>query len=175
MAKLAGKVLTARGAAANAVAAGRRQSRDLSAEPAGTFLEREDRANPSPGKLLKPLGVAGSAGQAEDIAVDWPKPPIGPQAAVGMASAARREHRRRLPADRCQGHALAPSGRLDRCAHSLSWRPRRQDLTPITRRAVEHVAVHRLLDAGHVTCGGELPEQPGPGRIDRLRLGGNGA
>src|SRR6478736_9745022 len=79
MAKLAGKGLTARGAAANAVAAGRRQSRDLSAEPAGTFLEREDRANPSPSKLLKPLGVAGSAGQAEDIAVDWPKPPIGPQ------------------------------------------------------------------------------------------------
>jgi hypothetical protein len=29
--------------------------------------------------LLKPLGVAGSAGQAEDIAVDWPKPLIGPQ------------------------------------------------------------------------------------------------
>jgi len=79
MAKLAGKVLTVRGAAANAVAAGRRQSRDLSAEPAGTFLDREDRANPSPSKLLKPLGVAGSAGQAEDIAVDWPKPLIGPQ------------------------------------------------------------------------------------------------
>ncbi len=41
--------------------------------------ELPPRANPSPSKLLKPLGVAGSAGQAEDIAVDWPKPLIGPQ------------------------------------------------------------------------------------------------
>jgi 4-amino-4-deoxy-L-arabinose transferase-like glycosyltransferase len=35
--------------------------------------------NPSPGKLLKPLGVSGSAGQAEEVAVDWPKPLIGAQ------------------------------------------------------------------------------------------------
>jgi hypothetical protein len=34
--------------------------------------------NPSPGKLLKPLGVAGSTG-AEEVAVDWPKPLIGAQ------------------------------------------------------------------------------------------------
>jgi len=33
---------------------------------------------PSPAKLLKPLGVAGSAG-AEEVAVDWPKPLIGAQ------------------------------------------------------------------------------------------------
>jgi 4-amino-4-deoxy-L-arabinose transferase-like glycosyltransferase len=35
--------------------------------------------NPSPGKLLKPLGLGGSAGQAENVAVDWPKPLIGAQ------------------------------------------------------------------------------------------------
>jgi hypothetical protein len=35
-------------------------------------------ANPSPSKLLKPLGVAGAAG-AEEVAVDWPKPLIGAQ------------------------------------------------------------------------------------------------
>ncbi len=34
--------------------------------------------NPSPGKLLKPLGVGGNAG-AEEVAVDWPKPLIGAQ------------------------------------------------------------------------------------------------
>jgi len=34
--------------------------------------------NPSPSKLLKPLGVAGSTG-AEEVAVDWPKPLIGAQ------------------------------------------------------------------------------------------------
>jgi hypothetical protein len=34
--------------------------------------------NPSPGKLLKPLGVAGSTG-AEEVAVDWPKPLVGAQ------------------------------------------------------------------------------------------------
>lgn len=34
--------------------------------------------NPSPGKLLKPLGVAGSTG-AEEIDVDWPRPLIGAQ------------------------------------------------------------------------------------------------
>jgi 4-amino-4-deoxy-L-arabinose transferase-like glycosyltransferase len=34
--------------------------------------------NPSPGKLLKLLGVGGSAG-AEEVAVDWPKPLIGAQ------------------------------------------------------------------------------------------------
>lgn len=32
--------------------------------------------NPSPGKLLKPLGVAG---RTEEVAVDWPKPLIGAQ------------------------------------------------------------------------------------------------
>jgi hypothetical protein len=35
--------------------------------------------NPSPGKLLKPLGLGGSAGQEEEVAVDWPKPLIGAQ------------------------------------------------------------------------------------------------
>jgi hypothetical protein len=35
--------------------------------------------NPSPGKLLKPLGLGGSAGQAEEVAVNWPKPLIGAQ------------------------------------------------------------------------------------------------
>jgi hypothetical protein len=35
-------------------------------------------ADPSPGKLLKPLGVAGGAG-AEEVAVDWPKPLAGAQ------------------------------------------------------------------------------------------------
>lgn len=35
--------------------------------------------NQAPGKLLKPLGLAESAGQAEDITVDWPKPLIGAQ------------------------------------------------------------------------------------------------
>ena len=34
-------------------------------------------ANPSPSKLLKPLGIAASAEEAEGIAVDWPKPLIG--------------------------------------------------------------------------------------------------
>jgi len=34
--------------------------------------------NPSPGKLLKPLGIAGGTG-AEEVAVDWPKPLIGAQ------------------------------------------------------------------------------------------------
>jgi hypothetical protein len=28
---------------------------------------------------LKPLGLGGSAGQAENVAVDWPKPLIGAQ------------------------------------------------------------------------------------------------
>ena len=86
MAKLAGKVLTARAVAANAVAAGRRQSRDLSAEPAGAFLEREDRAAAA-GPCLKP-SLCAPVGRrifsatriaASDIAVDWPKPLIGPQ------------------------------------------------------------------------------------------------
>ena len=35
--------------------------------------------NPSPGKLLKSLGLGGSAEGAEDVAVDWPKPLIGAQ------------------------------------------------------------------------------------------------
>ena len=34
--------------------------------------------NPSPGKLLKPLGVGSGTG-AEEVAVDWPKPLIGAQ------------------------------------------------------------------------------------------------
>jgi hypothetical protein len=34
-------------------------------------------ASPSPNKLLKPLGVTISATEAEEIAVDWPKPLIG--------------------------------------------------------------------------------------------------
>ena len=35
--------------------------------------------NPSPGKLLKPLGVGQSTKGAEDVVVDWPKPLIGAQ------------------------------------------------------------------------------------------------
>lgn len=35
--------------------------------------------NPSPSKLLKPLGLGQSGGQAEAITVDWPKPLIGVQ------------------------------------------------------------------------------------------------
>jgi hypothetical protein len=35
--------------------------------------------NPSPSKLLKPLGVGRSAGGTEDVAVDWPKPLFGAQ------------------------------------------------------------------------------------------------
>src|SRR4029078_4220634 len=55
------------------------------------------------------------------------------------------------------------------------WRPLRQDLAPICRRAVEHVAVDWLVDAGHVAGGGELPEQPGPVAVDLMRLGGDPA
>jgi hypothetical protein len=36
-------------------------------------------ANPSPNRLLKQLGIAASAENAEDILVDWRKPLIGPQ------------------------------------------------------------------------------------------------
>jgi hypothetical protein len=36
-------------------------------------------ANPPPNKLLKPLGLAASVKDAEDIAVDWQIPLIGPQ------------------------------------------------------------------------------------------------
>jgi hypothetical protein len=35
--------------------------------------------NPSPSKLLRPLGVGRSAGGTEDVAVDWPKPLFGAQ------------------------------------------------------------------------------------------------
>jgi hypothetical protein len=36
-------------------------------------------ANPSPARFLKLLGVAASAGDAEDIEVEWRKPLVGAQ------------------------------------------------------------------------------------------------
>jgi hypothetical protein len=35
--------------------------------------------DPSPSKFLRPLGLGQSAKDAEDVAVDWPKPLIGAQ------------------------------------------------------------------------------------------------
>ena len=64
-------------------------------------------ANPSPARFLKLLGVAASAGDAEDIEVEWRKPLIGARAPVGVACAAWGKYRGRLPEGRCQGRALA--------------------------------------------------------------------
>ena len=64
-------------------------------------------ANPSPARFLKLLGVAASAGDAEDIEVDWRTAADRRTAPVGVACAARGDYRGRLPEGRGQGRALA--------------------------------------------------------------------